>query len=197
MNPKKMYYLLVAALVVTLLAIGGVLYLGRGVMLAASEKVIDAKLNIIKAEKTEETYLKNKQIYLANSATAEKLNYLVPTGKEQAAAVETIYSFANNANLTITSVVFPGSSLDPTVKQKTKVDISQATPVKDLKGVYEIPIEVSISGGGKNSISTNQILNLIESIEASPRNMRITAITYDSTSGEIRLNISLFVKKPS
>ena len=78
MNPKKMYYLLVAALVVTLLAIGGVLYLGRGVMLAASEKVIDAKLNIIKAEKTEETYLRKcGELALALSekrkAAAEKL----------------------------------------------------------------------------------------------------------------------------
>jgi hypothetical protein len=164
-------------------------------MATYSNKVVEAKLNIIKSEKTEETYIRNKQIYLDNQETAEKLNILVPNEKEQALAVDTIYSFADTAGLTITSVVFPGSNLDPSVKAKTKIDISQATPVKDINGVYEIPIEVSIVGTGKNSISTNQLLTLIESIESSPRNMRITAITYDTASSEVKLNVSLFVKK--
>lgn len=195
MTPKKAHYLLIAALVLTSLATVGVLYTGRKIMTTSSQKVIEAKLNIVKAEKTEETYIKNKQIFIENQSTADKLNYLIPNEKEQALAVETIYSYANNASLTITSIVFPGSTLDPSIKQKTKVDISQATPVKDLKDVYEIPIEVSIKGSGRSDISTNQLLSLIESIESSPRNMRITAITYDKISGEVRLTISLFVKK--
>lgn len=196
MTPKRMHFVLIAGLILCVFAIGGVVYLGRKTMATYSNKVIEAKLNIIKAEKTEETYIRNKQIYLDNKETAEKLNVLVPNEKEQALAVDTIYTFANSADLTITSVVFPGSNLDPSVKAKTKIDISQATPVKDLNGVYEIPIEVSIVGpAGSRAISTNQLLSFIESIESSPRNMRITAITYDTSSGEVKLNVSLFVKK--
>ena len=195
MTPKKAHYLLIGMLVLTLIIIGTVLYFGRKSLTATSQKVIDAKLNIVMAEKEEETYIKNKQIYLKNEAVADKLNVLVPNEKEQALAVETIYSFAGSAGLTITSVVFPGSNLDPSVKSKTKIDISQAVPVKDLKDVYEIPVEVSIKGNKQSGISTNQLLQFIESIESSPRNMRITAITYDTVSSEIRLSMSLYVKK--
>jgi hypothetical protein len=195
MTPKKAHYLLIALLVLTLIIIGTVLYFGRKSLTNTSQKVVDAKLNIVKATKEEETYIKNKQIYIKNEVVAEKLNVLIPTEKEQALAVETIYTFANNAGLSITSIVFPGSNLDPSVKTKTKIDISQATPVKDLKDVYEIPVEVSIKGGRQNGISTNQLLQFIESIESSPRNMRITSITYDTITSEVKFNISLYVKK--
>ncbi len=195
MTPKKAHYLFIGLLILTLVVIGTVLYYGRKSLTTTSQKVIDAKLNIVKAEKEEETYIKNKQIYTKNETVAEKLNVLIPNEKEQALAVETIYSFAGNAGLTITSVVFPGSNLDPSVKSKTKIDISQAVPVKDLKDVYEIPVEVSIKGNKQSGISTNQLLQFIESVESSPRNMRITAITYDTVSSEIRLSISLYVKK--
>lgn len=195
MTPKKAHYLLIGLLLLTLVVISTVFYFGRKSLTSTSQKVIDARLNIVKAEKEEETYIKNKQIYLKNEAVANKLNVLIPNEKEQALAVETIYSFASNAGLSITSVVFPGSNLDPSVKSKTKIDISQAVPVKDLKDVYEIPVEVSIKGNKQSGISTNQLLQFIESIESSPRNMRITAITYDTVSSEIRLSISLYVKK--
>ena len=195
MTPKKAHYLFIGLLILTLVVIGTVLYYGRKSLTTTSQKVIDAKLNIVKAEKEEETYIKNKQIYTKNETVAEKLNVLIPNEKEQALAVETIYSFAGNAGLTITSVVFPGSNLDPSVKSKTKIDISQAVPVKDLKDVYENPVEVSIKGNKQSGISTNQLLQFIESVESSPRNMRITAITYDTVSSEIRLSISLYVKK--
>ena len=195
MTPKKAHYLLIALLIFTLIIIGTVLYFGRKSLTNTSQKVVDAKLNIVKATKEEETYIKNKQIYIKNEVVAEKLNVLIPTEKEQALAVETIYTFANNAGLSIASIVFPGSNLDPSVKTKTKIDISQATPVKDLKDVYEIPVEVSIKGGRQNGISTNQLLQFIESIESSPRNMRITSITYDTITSEVKFNISLYVKK--
>jgi hypothetical protein len=195
MTPKKAHYLLLAALIGTILLIGVVLYFGRQALAGASQKVIDAKLEIVKAEKAEETYIRNKQIYLDNEVVAGKLNVLVPNEKEQALAVESIYAYAGKAGLTVGSIEFPSSNLDPSVKSKTKIDISQATPVKGLNGVYEIPIDISIAGQGQNSIATNQLLTFIEAIESSPRNMRITSITYDATSSTVKLSVSLYVKK--
>ena len=49
------HYVLIAGIVLSVLAIGGVVYLGRQTMAAYSNKVVEAKLNIIKSEKTEET----------------------------------------------------------------------------------------------------------------------------------------------
>jgi hypothetical protein len=195
MTPKKANLLLSIMLIITIIIIGIAIYGGKRALANSSQKVVNAKLEVIKAEKKENTYLKNRQIYLDNEKLAGKINALIPNEKEQAIVVESIYSFANEAGLPINSITFPGSNLDPSAKTKTKIDISQATPVKDLQNVFEIPIEITIKGGSKNSIATDNLLRFIESIESSPRNMRITDISYDVESSEVKISLSLFVKK--
>lgn len=195
MTPKKTHYALLALLVVTLAAIVATFYFGRQMLVKTSQKVVDAKLHIITANKEEDTYLSNRQILQENEYIANKLSTLIPDEKEQALAVETLTTYARNAGLPVTSIVFPGSSLDPSLKTKTKLDISQATPVKDLTNVYEIPTELGIKLNGEYLISTDQLLSVVESIESSPRNMRITSITFNTKNSEIKLSISLYVKK--
>ena len=127
--------------------------------------------------------------------TATTLNDFIPTDKEQDLVVAQLNSFASQSQLTITTISFPNSTLDPNSKQKVKTDISQASPVKGLNGVYEIPIVVTVADTTSETVSTDNLLKLLDLIETSPRNMRITSISYDAESNEIQLNITLFVKK--
>lgn len=195
MTTKKLHYILVGALVFVGLAIGTFLFLGKNFMETSSENVINAKLEIVKAEKKESTYIKNKKIYLENEDTAQKLAKLVPNDKQEVPALESIYAYARDASLNVVSVVFPGSNLDPNIKSKIKVDISQAVPIEGLKKVYEIPLEVTVVSPNNSAIPTGQLINFIESVERSPRSMKITSITYDPTSNDVKLKISLFVKE--
>lgn len=195
MTAKKIYYILIASLILVVLLIGLTVYFGFSIMKKESQKIIDAKLNIAKAQKTESIYSSNKDLYMSNQALANKINDFLPSDKEQDLIVAQLNSFANQAQLTISTISFPSSTLDPNSKQKVKSDISQATPVSGLKGVYEIPIVVTVSNTSEESIKTDNLLTLLDQIESSPRNMRITSISYDSGSNEIQLNISIFVKK--
>ena len=195
MTTKKAHYLIVASVIMLVLILFATLYFGISVMKKQSQKIIDAKLNIAKAQKTETIYSSNKELYLNNQELAQKINDFIPTEKEQDLIVAQLNSFTNQSQLTISTISFPNSTLDPNSKQKVKTDISQATPVKGLNGVYEIPIVVTVTDTNSETVNTDNLLNLLDLIESSPRNMRITSISYDAESNEIQLNITIFVKK--
>lgn len=195
MTTKKAHYLIVASVITLVLLLFATLYFGISVMKKESQKIIDAKLNIAKAQKTESIYSSNKDLYLKNQDLALKINDFIPTEKEQDLIVAQLNSFANQSQLTISTISFPNSTLDPNSKQKVKTDISQATPVKGLNGVYEIPIVVTVADTSSETVNTDNLLKLLDLIESSPRNMRITSISYDAESNEIQLNITIFVKK--
>ncbi|MBP9820556.1 hypothetical protein KBC85_00240 [Candidatus Saccharibacteria bacterium] len=195
MTTKKAHYLIVASVISLVLILFAILYFGISVMKKESQKIIDAKLNIAKAQKTESIYSSNKDLYLKNQDLAQKINDFIPTEKEQDLIVAQLNSFANQSQLTISTISFPNSTLDPNSKQKVKTDISQATPVKGLNGVYEIPIVVTVADTSSETVNTDNLLKLLDLIESSPRNMRITSISYDAESNEIQLNITIFVKK--
>ena len=195
MTTKKAHYLIVAPVIMLVLILFATLYFGISVMKKQSQKIIDAKLNIAKAQKTETIYSSNKELYLNNQELAQKINDFIPTEKEQDLIVAQLNSFTNQSQLTISTISFPNSTLDPNSKQKVKTDISQATPVKGLNGVYEIPIVVTVTDTNSETVNTDNLLNLLDLIESSPRNMRITSISYDAESNEIQLNITIFVKK--
>ena len=195
MTTKKAHYLIVASVAILVLLLFATLYFGFSVMKKESQKIIEAKLNIAKAQKTESIYGSNKELYIKNQDLAQKINDFIPTEKEQDLVVAQLNSFANQSQLTISTISFPNSTLDPNSKQKVKTDISQATPVKGLSGVYEIPIVVTVADTNSETINTDNLLKLLDLIESSPRNMRITSISYDAESNEIQLNITLFVKK--
>ncbi len=195
MTTKKAHYLIVASVISLVLILFAILYFGISIMKKESQKIIEAKLNIAKAQKTESIYSSNKELYLNNQDLAQKINDFIPTEKEQDLIVAQLNSFANQSQLTLSTISFPNSTLDPNSKQKVKTDISQATPVKGLNGVYEIPIVATVEDTNSETVNTDNLLKLLDLIESSPRNMRITSISYDAESNEIQLNITLFIKK--
>lgn len=195
MTTKRVHYLLISLLILLFIVLLATLHFGISTMKKQSQKIIDAKLNIAKAQKTESIYSSNKELYLSNQDLAQKINDFIPTDKEQDLIVAQLNSYASQSQLTISAVSFPNSTLDPSIKQKVRTDISQATPVNGLTGVYEIPIVVTVSNTNPETINTDNLLKLLDLIESSPRNMRITSISYDAKSNEIQLNITLFVKK--
>ena len=195
MTTKKAHYLIVASVISLVLILFAILYFGISIMKKESQKIIEAKLNIAKAQKTESIYSSNKDLYLKNQDLAQKINDFIPTEKEQDLIVAQLNSFANQSQLTLSTISFPNSTLDPNSKQKVKTDISQATPVKGLNGVYEIPIVATVEDTNSETVNTDNLLKLLDLIESSPRNMRITSISYDAESNEIQLNITLFIKK--
>jgi len=195
MTTKKAHYLIVASVISLVLILFAILYFGISIMKKESQKIIEAKLNIAKAQKTESIYSSNKDLYLNNQDLAQKINDFIPTEKEQDLIVAQLNSFANQSQLTLSTISFPNSTLDPNSKQKVKTDISQATPVKGLNGVYEIPIVATVEDTNSETVNTDNLLKLLDLIESSPRNMRITSISYDAESNEIQLNITLFIKK--
>lgn len=194
MTPKKFNKILIFILIIVIILIFTSLYFGRIAISNSSQKIINTKLTMLQSSETESVYIKNKNLYLQNEETANKLSKLVPDSKDEVVALELLNNYASQAGLALSSITLPGSTLDPNIKSKNKIDISQALPMKDLKGVYEIPIDVNIIRKDGSNIPTSQLLNLVESIEKSARTMRINSLTFDPSNNEINLNISLFVK---
>lgn len=78
---------------------------------------------------------------------------IVPQNKDQAQAVREIVNLAQQNNITLTSIIFPVSTLGSTVSTgpapaatattaPTAISLSQLTPVLGIPRVYTLPIEV-------------------------------------------------------
>ena len=207
MNSKKLFYLLVAVLMILPIGIGGLIYYSLGQLDKASNQVIAAKIDTSTAEQSKNAYAKNYRLYESNKVLAEKINNLLPTDKQEVTAIQSLYDNANEFELAVTSLDFPGSDLGQDdkakKKNKTNIDITQVEPIEDikeLKNVYQIPLEVKVINlrvddkGDPLAISTDQLLGFLNKIESNPRNMKVDNISYDRESEEVSLSVYTFIR---
>lgn len=207
-TPKKIYYLMISLIFITILLIFSSIYLGRQLLLKSQSSLVEAKLYNYTQEKTEEIFRKNQKLLNENADIAQILSNIVPSEKDQARAVRELNAIAEANNLNVVSVSFPRSDLlTPAKTTETKTDqssndkaldqsksISQAKPIKGMNGVYSIELTTEISSKDGQRIPTDQILSLLQNIENNRRNMRIGSINISSNGETINLKLMIFIK---
>jgi septum formation inhibitor MinC len=212
MNSRKVYFIMLAVLVLLIGALLGTVVMGNNYLKNQSDSLLAAKLDqqslneqqtaLVKAKKDLEKYRELRDIARA----------IVPQDKDQAKAVREIVRFADETGVGLESITFDDSSLgqkaaapapaaggetqtaasEPAAKPKTP-PITQAQPVAGIPGVYSLPIEIVST---KNTNQFNNFINFLSKLENNRRTAQVekVSITPGTTaSGQEYINFSLTV----
>lgn len=175
MNSKRFFYVMLGVLVVLgLLTIGGA-YQSREVLNNKGDELVSKKL-----EKTvldlQQTDLNNaKKDLVTLNELSDLTKSIIPRDKDQARTIVEINNLAEDADIKLASISFPTSSLGGSGKKKTDPALSQLTPVEDLKGVYVLPVTVTV--GTDFPVAYSQIIEFLEGLENNRRTAQVTSVS--------------------
>jgi len=138
---------------------------------------------------------------------------VVPQDKNQAEAVREIVNIAAANGVTLASVTFPASTLGdlpsagvsasssqaagPTPTNNSKDKLSQLTAVKNIPGVYQLPI--TIKGDANNPVRYDRFISFLGDLEHNRRTAQVESITLspdtnDSNLITFELTLSEYIK---
>lgn len=212
-NSKNLRWLLIAALIVSVVIFLAVIMLGMSALTHESQNMADLKaksqavndelLNLEQSKKDVEKYAYFKDV----------AQTVIPKDKDQAKAVLDIFQFAQDAGIRIQSITFPSSNLggrtsssatrDATSSSSISAAITQAKPVSGIPGLYSLPLTITPQTSStlppNLTVTYPKILKFLKSIENNRRTAQITSIVIQPPSDigkslSFTLTINIFIK---
>jgi hypothetical protein len=111
---------------------------------------------------------------------------VLPSDKDQAKAVLTIFKLANEANIAIASITFPTSNLgigsgSASATGSSSSAISQAKPVEGINGLYSLQLTIAPETGQivpeDKVVTYPKFLDFLKRIERDRRTAQITQVS--------------------
>ncbi len=175
MNSKKLYYGLVALLII----------LGAGLFIGAYEAngLLEHKSNTLaKLKASDQTTIaekiqlaKNKQDIAKYSSLNTIAKSVVPQDKDQAEAVREIVALAGQSGINqLSSISFPPSTLGGTTTVKAGNGLTQVTPVKGIAGVYNL--QITITQTPSNPVPYSSFIGFLTKLEQNRRTAQVESI---------------------
>lgn len=190
---------MVGSLVISVLLLGTVVYYGNLSLKTESAKLVDLKATNQSLETQQTNLITAKRDLEKYSDIDEITQEIVPQDKDQARAVREIVTLAGQSGFELESITFPQSNLgasSTTDKTTSNATISQAVPVKGIKGVYSLEAVITPKG----NIPYSQFLSFLEKLENNRRTAQVSSIRIEPATGgdsefiSFTLNINLFLK---
>jgi hypothetical protein len=174
MNSKQLSYVLVSLLALCVIAIFGVAY-GANILLGKQAKQLaDAKAVSIALNAQQVQLARNKSDIQKYSDLSKIAAIIVPQDKDQAEAVREIVNLAYSSGIQLSSVTFPASTLGGAAGQTLSKGITQVTPVKDIPGVYDLQIEVSVDT--THMVAYSQLTTFLSKLEQNRRTASVSSV---------------------
>lgn len=210
MSPKKVFFAMVGAVVLSAGLATGSVVLGSSMLKKKSAELIELKLQDRLIEEQQVALVQaNKDIekYKELEAIAKTI---VPQDKDQARTVREIIKLADESRIKISSITFPASTLGqkaPVAAPSTGTDapaapkvqtpsISQVKPVEGIQGLYQLEVIIQVS---EIAPTYNQLIDFLNRLEQNRRTAQVSSITINPSSVnrnlvEFNLTMNVFVK---
>lgn len=192
MNAKKIYLIFVGSLCL--------LFIGLFVATIQINKLLTAKANNLTQLKAKDAALEREQTSLKKTARDMKTytdlqkitQSIVPEDKSQAQAVREIVNIANQHGIRLAKISFPASTLGnsagigastsqaatPSASSNNKnTRLSQLSPVKNIPGVYQLPI--TVQSDAKEPVRYDKFISFLNALERNRRTAQVSSITLD------------------
>lgn len=218
MNSKKMFFVMIGALVLLSGGIIATLVFGNSFLKEQSSELAELKLEEQVLDQQETVLTQASQDIEQYSDLEDVAANIVPQDKDQARAVREIIKLAESSGIAISSITFPSSNLGTKQQQPARQPsddddeetpaesstpppppISQATPVQGISGVYAL--EMNIVPDANVPVTYYQFLEFLEKLENNRRTAQVTRVqitptTFNSNNPLISftLTINIFVK---
>lgn len=212
LTPKRSFFIMLSSVLLLLCILVAIVILGNGWLKGKSAQLHAEKLNLLLVDE-QQIAVNRAQKDIEKYQVIESIaNSIVPKDKDQARSVREISLLANQSGVPISSFTFQASTLGRTSKTtKTPAEgdaasgatapaapsITQATPVKGMKGVYEMAI--TVQSDIKRPVPYGSLIQFLELLEKNRRTAQVNSIeiTPDSNSPELltlQLGINVFIK---
>jgi hypothetical protein len=177
MNSKKLYYLLIAVLVLLGLGLVGVAYGANTLLSKQSKKLADVKAKSLALEAQEQQLAKNRKDIEKYTELNKIAQAIVPQDKDQAEAVREIVNIAAQSGITnLSSITFPASTLGNIAIKGTPASggVTQVTPVKGIAGVYAL--QITVTQDATNRVSYSKFTTFLSKLEQNRRTAQVSSI---------------------
>jgi len=193
MDAKRLNYVLLGVIGVSVLLLAGGTYGANTVLQSQAKRLNDAKAH--------SQALDDKQLQLSKARTdiakyqslADIAKNIVPQDKDQAQTVREIVKLAEANGIKLGAITFPSSTLGG----KTSASQSQLKAVKNIPGVFSL--EIAIQSDTASPVKYANFLNFLDGLEHNRRTALVNGITLQPNADNpgtlgFTLNVSEYVK---
>ncbi len=177
MNPKRLFWSLIALLVVMVLSLFGGVYLLSGMLKTKSKELTDKRQELATLTAQQNGVAKAKSQIKQYGDLYKITKAIVPQDKDQAETVRQITTIASANGVTLNSIAFPMSDLGTTkgAAGGTTGNLSQLVKVPAIPGVYNQ--QITISNSADNTVSFNQLEAFLRGLENNRRTAEVSSLS--------------------
>lgn len=176
MTPKRMFFVMLGAVVLLLSLASGGYYYTRQQLKEKSVSLSKLKADIDAIDDSVADAKKVLQQYDDLSFIDNIANDVLPPEKIQSDLVEQIYILANEAGVTVRTVTFTSPGGKPT----SDPTLTQTVPLEGISGVYALTATL-----GYESNTYNNLVNFLKKLEGNRRKLQISSIVINPTRESI------------
>ncbi len=217
MTSKRLHTVLLAGLALLFLGLIGGTYAINKLLTSQADKLIALKAKSMALDQ-EQLSLNRASKDIKKYDSLDKIaQAVVPQDKNQAEAVREIVNIAAANDVSLVSISFPASTLGnlpggtvapsssgssvagpaPSAGSSKAGSLSQLTPLKNIPGVYQLPI--TIKGDTNNPVQYEKFINFLSDLEHNRRTAQVETITLQPTIGNrdfvtFELTLSEYIK---
>lgn len=173
MNSKQLYYVMLAAVALIVIGLLGGAYGVEKVLSGESKQLVDARLKVAVLDNEQHELTQAKQDIKKYQELADIARSVVPQDKDQAQTIQQIVSIAQANGIRLSSITFPTSTLG--TAKGGDGSLSQLTPVKDIKGVYNL--QLTVQSDSTHAVPYSQFINFLDSLEHNRRTALVQSVT--------------------
>lgn len=190
MNGKRIFFVMIGILVIVAAAIIGGAYEANQLLTKKAQTLSNSKLNSKVLAEEQSSLTKAKKDVAKYQQLETIARTIVPQDKNQAEAVREINNLAADSGVTLSSVTLPASTLGITAPAtgssssgpasssatpSTKTDLTQLTPVKEIPGLYVLPITVAANPDTPAVYS--KFIDFLSRLEQNRRTSQVSSIS--------------------
>lgn len=210
MSSKRLFFILTGVFALLIIGMGCGAYEINSILGVQSTKLVSLKAKSQALTEEQMTLVKAKKEIAKYSSLNQITQAIVPQDKDQAEAVREIVNIAQANGVYLGSITFPastlgGSALHPVAAATTSgsatatvnpnsstVKLSQLQAVKNIPGVYELPI--TVSSDPNNPVPYERLVSFMAGLEHNRRTSQISTISLTpDTKNPDNLNFNIVI----
>lgn len=217
MTSKRLHTVLLAGLALLFLGLIGGTYATNKLLTSQADKLTALKAKSMALDQEQLSLSRAKKDIRKYDSLDKIAQAVVPQDKNQAEAVREIVNIAAANDVSLASISFPASTLGnlpggtaapsasgsatagpaPSAGSSKAGSLSQLTPLKNIPGVYQLPI--TIKGDTNNPVQYEKFINFLSDLEHNRRTAQVETITLQPTIGNrdyvtFELTLSEYIK---
>lgn len=194
MSAKRLYYLLLGGIGLSILALLGSVYVANMLLHNQGKRLSEAKLRGMVLDEKQQQLIKAKADIVKYRPLADTAKHIVPQDKDQAQTIREIVNIASANGIKLGAITFPNSSLGGTSGTANTSGrsalLSQLKPVKNIPGVYSL--DITIQSDPSSPSQYDRFLSFLDALEHNRRTALVNGISLQpDTSNPGRLSFTL------